>query len=73
MKTEQPFKVLPWLRALRDQHAEVRQRMNPRERDEEDRVAETLEREYEERARKNREPFTHACVAEAPAVYGRKK
>ena len=73
MKTEQLFKVLPWLRALRDQHAEVRQRMNPQERDEEDRVAETLVREYEERARKKREPFTHACVSETPAEYGRNK
>lgn len=72
MKTDQPFKVLPWLRELRDQHAEVRQRMNPQEKDEEDRASETLVREYEERARKNREPFMHACVAETSAEYGRK-
>ncbi|MEI6211388.1 MAG: hypothetical protein WCR06_07150 [bacterium] len=72
MKTDQPFKVLPWLRELRDQHAEVRQRMNPQEKDVEDRASETLVREYEERARKNREPFTHACVAETSAEYGRK-
>jgi len=74
MKTDPPFKVLPWLRAVRDKHAEARQRMSPREKAEEDRAAETLIRKYEECSRKAHEsPPPHARVAERPEDYGRKK
>ena len=73
MKTDPAFKVLPWLRALRDKHAEAWQRMSPQERVEEDRAAEALARKYEEHARKGYEPSAQARVAERPADYGRKQ